>query len=169
MNTEEHLSKAMEAYKAALDGSLLAKEMLKQLTLDRNKLEIGFNPGKLHPDLEKELRNFGVGRLIVPLKDEQGRVVNLCAIDDKQIRDDYFYHDKRGLFPMHLQPQHQKIYLAPNMLITAVLYCQGLKKDEMLLSCPNGQMTFEAYLHLRPLLHPTDQVTIISKYLAKSK
>ena len=160
-NTLEHV---FRLFCQAAAKSKQAQEMITQLKLDAKLLDIGFNTGESMTKLPNKLQGFGKGRLIVALKDDKGQIINLCAIAGKVKEETFYHHDKRGYFPMCLNPDtHEQLYLIGSILQAAVMFCQGLKENEVVIACPSGEVSFTTYLHIRLLLHPKLDVTFVGK------
>jgi DNA primase catalytic core len=154
------LTKMFTYFKNGLHNSKPAQEYLKNRSLDREKIEVGYNSGQFHHgarkdkhliescvkvglllDLglvsktrEKAYKPFGKSCIVFALRNKQNQVVSLyfrSIINDKNSRH-FYLKDRQGLYPQYPKPETKKLILTESIIDAATLLQLEIKGYEIL-------------------------------------
>lgn len=122
--------------------------------LDFHQLEIGFNSGQFHHRKDEAFRKpyekigvltkskaatktpdmtaytcFGNYSIVFPLKDKDGRTINLYAIRIKKEPEQTVYLNEEGIYPNYPQPLTTRLFLTNNIIGAASILQSGILEN----------------------------------------
>lgn len=147
--------------------SIAPREFLATIELDHSQLEIGFNSGQFHHRKSEEFRQpfiaaglliptntkgnapnrnpyntFGKDSIVLPLKDDKGRIVNLFAYRFKVATPEVVHLNENGVYPSFPDTRTTKLYVCNNEIDAASLLMSGiLENRDAVISLRNGETT----------------------------
>lgn len=152
-------------YQAFINGTFRgvcgeANKWLSEKKLDAKTIQAGYNSHQFHrrnTDLIDELiriqfmikigrskydtpgyMSFGSHQVMFPLRDENGWVVNFCAINMKNDRFEFL--NENGIYPCFPHEDTKRLFIATTILDAAtMLQSQLIKPNEAVMCIPDGK------------------------------
>ena len=166
------LTKMFTYFRNALPSSKPARDYVESRSLDREKLEVGYNSGQFHHGTrkdkqliesclkygllldrghvnnrtgEKAYSPFGKNCIVFALRNPQNQVVSLyfrSTTNDKKARH-FYLKDRQGLYPNHPKPDTKKLILTESIIDAATLQQLELQGYEILALYGTNALTEE--------------------------
>ena len=155
---QQTMAKAYRLFKNALNNHtcVLAKKWLEQHALNQSETQAGYISPRVHQNKPSEFKTefeavgllkphrkqtghllFGKNSIVFPLKDEENKIVNFCAIGIESKKTEFL--NQQGLYPNFPPATTEKLFITKTILDAAtILQCKTLKQDESVIALYNG-------------------------------
>lgn len=160
------LEQLYKTFETGIRTALKPKQYLKEIGLDFQHLQIGYNSGQFHHGKPEELKVhyenlgmlkqsntpikknassaytvFGSRGLVFPLKDSDGIIINYFALrfDLDSPKEEYL--NSGGVYPKYPDQNAKRLFIVPSVIDAASLLQSGvLEKDEAVIALHSGEL-----------------------------